>query len=230
MSGKIFAVYTVVLISIFASTSFTQHQITVKPSLGLYIYNSENSLKIMENEDYILNYGFEVSYENKDIFGYDIQLDYSYIYSGFDNYLEWIRTGESDPTPIGYSYSDISLTLNNFDLELKNEIDDYFAYGFGPSFSFVNRTFSDDQTGFVDRLASFAVGVSGSIDVKLPLDENTNYWFFYSGIKFRYLYGLLYDEGLRDLSDYNQHFVTGNLTIGICYSFNSNKKLKCLER
>ena len=173
----------------------------------------------MENEDYILNYGFELSYGNKDIFGYDIQLDYSYIYSGFDNYLEWVRTGESDPTPIGYSYSDISLSLNNFDLSLKNEIDEYFSYGFGPSFSFVNRTYTYDFVDFVDRLASFAIGINASIDFKYPLNESEQYLFLFSSVKYRYLFGLLYDKGLRDLSNYDQHFITGNFSVGIGYNF-----------
>ena len=219
MSGKIFAVYTAILISIFASTSFTQHQITVKPSLGIYLYNSENSLEIMGDENYLLNYGFEISYENKEIFGYDIQVDYSYMYSSKNKVLEFYAY---DPSPDGnsfYFYSDVSLSLHNFDISLKNEINEYFSYGFGPSFSFVNRSYIVEYSNFEDKLASFAIGVSGSIDLKLPLDENTNYWYLYSGLKLRYLYGLFYDEGLRDLSDYNQHFITGNLAIGIGYSF-----------
>jgi len=219
MSGKIFAVYIIILISIFTSTSFTQHQITVKPSLGIYIYNSENSLKIMGDENYLLNYGFEVSYENKNLFGYDIQADYSFVYSGIDDVLEFVYTGENSPDPLGVFYTDVTLSLHTFDVSLKNEISRFFSYGFGPSFSFVNRSYIVEYSDFEDRLASFAVGVSGSIDVKLPLDENTNYWYFFSGLKLRYLYGLFYDEGFRDLSDYNQHFVTGNLTIGIGYSF-----------
>jgi hypothetical protein len=219
MSGKIFAVYTVILISIFTSTSFTQHQVTVKPSLGLYIYNSENSLKIMGDENYLLNYGFEVSYENKDLYGYDIQVDYSYSCSDFENVLEFVYTGESSPDPLGFFHSDVSLSLHTFDVSLKNEISGYFSYGFGPSFSFVNRSYFIEHYDFEDRLASFAIGVSGSIDVKLPLGGNKNYWYFYSGLKLRYLYGLFYDEGLRDLSNYNQHFVTGNFSIGLGYNF-----------
>lgn len=101
MSGKIFAVYTVILISIFASTSYTQHQITVKPLLGLYIYNSENSLKVMGDENYFLNYGFEVSYENKNLYGYDIQVDYSYMNSDKNKVLEFYRY---DPSPDGNSF------------------------------------------------------------------------------------------------------------------------------
>jgi hypothetical protein len=173
----------------------------------------------MGDKDYMLNYGFEMSYENKDFYGYDLQLDYSYIYSGINNVLEFILTRETSVEPITVFYTDVSLSLHTFDISLKNELSDYFSYGFGPSFSFVNRSYAIDYSDFIDRLSSFAVGVSGSIDVKLPLDKNTNYWYFYSGLKLRYLYGLFYDKGLRDLSDYNQHFITGNLTIGIGYSF-----------
>ena len=219
MSGKNQKLIISVFLFLFTSLSFSQHQITIKPTIGGYIYNSENSLKIMGDENYLLNYGFELSYENKDIVGYDIQVDYSYSYSDFDNVLEFVYTGESSPDPLGYFHSDVSLSFHNFDISLKSEINEYFSYGFGPSFSFVNRSYIIDHYDFEDRLASFAIGVSGSINVKLPLDENTNYWYFYSGLKLRYLYGLFYDEGLRDLSDYNQHFVTGNLTIGIGYSF-----------
>lgn len=219
MSGKSLKLYIFFLIIHLSSISFAQHQITIKPAIGLYIYNSENSLKIMGDKDYLLNYGYEVSYENKDLYGYDLQVDYSYIYSGIDNVLKFILTSETDPNPMELFYSDVSLSLHTFDISLKNELSDYISYGFGPSFSFVNRSYSIDNYDFLDRLSSFAVGVSGSIDVKLPLDENNNYWYLYSGLKLRYLYGLFYDKGLRDLSDYNQHFITGNLTVGIGYSF-----------
>lgn len=219
MSGKNFSIYIWATLFLLTSISFSQHQITLKPTIGGYIYNSENSLKIMGNENYLLNYGFEVSYENKDLFGYDIQVDYSYMYSDKNKVLEFYVY---DPSPDGNSfffYSDISLALHTFDISLRNQLNKYFSLGFGPSFSFVNRSYIVEYSDFEDRLASFAVGISGSIDVKLPLDENTNYWYVYSGIKFRYLYGLLYDEGLRDLSNYNQHFVTGNFSIGLGYSF-----------
>lgn len=219
MSGKNFFFTIALVLLLFITISFSQHQVSLKPTIGGYIYNSENSLKIMENEDYFLNYGFEISYENKNLFGYDLQLDYSYIYSGFDNYLEWARTSENDPTPIGYSYSDIWLSLNNFDLALKNELDENFSIGFGPSCSIVNRTFSDDYTGFIDRLASFAIGVNASLDFKYRLDQSEQYLFLLGSVKYRYLYGLLYDKGLRDLSDYNQHFVTGNFSVGLGYNF-----------
>ena len=90
------------------NNSFTQNQITVAPVIGLYIYNSENSLPVMGDENYLLNYGFEVSYRNDNLLGYIIQFDYSYLYSGIDDVLKFVRTGEGGPEPLGYFYSDVS--------------------------------------------------------------------------------------------------------------------------
>jgi hypothetical protein len=52
-----------------------------------------------------------------------------------------------------------------------------------------------------------------------PFSDDSKDWFFYGGIKLRYLYGLIYDEKGRDLSNYNQHFLTLNLQLGIGYNF-----------
>jgi|WetSurMetagenome_2_1015567.scaffolds.fasta_scaffold01768_4 hypothetical protein len=204
--------------------SISQHQITVAPVIGLYIYNSENSLLVMGDENYLLNYGFEFSYKNNSLFGYMIQLDYSYLYSGIDDVLKFVRTGEGGPDPLGYFYSDVSLSLNTLDLSINGKLGNIFYYGFGPSFSIVNRSIiiespAVDYEDFADRLASFNIGLNGIIEMRIPLSEQNNYWYFYSGLKFRYLYGLFYDEGLRDLSDYNQNFVMTNLAIGIGYNF-----------
>lgn len=219
MSGKNFIFVISQFLFLFTSISFSQHQISLKPTIGGYIYNSENSLKLMENEDYILNYGFEVSYENKDVFGYDIQLDYSFIYSEKDKVLEFYSY---DPSPDGNSfnyYADVSLALSTIDISLKKELNKFITAGFGPSFSFVNRSYIVEYTDFVDRLASLAGGLSGSIDFKYPLTENSDAWYFSSGLKIRYLYSFFYDKGLRDLNNYDQHFVTANFVIGLGYQF-----------
>jgi len=221
----------ILLISFFAFSLFTnlysQNQITVSPVIGLYLYNSENSLPVMGDENYLLNYGFEVSYRNKNLFGYIIQFDYSYLYSGIDEAIKFVRTGEGSPDPIGVFYSDVSLSFNTLDISVNDKLGDIFSYCFGPSFSIVNRTIivengdfdGEDFVDFVDRLASFNIGIVGLIDMRIPISNNAEYWYFYSGLKFRYLHGFFYDEGLRDLKDYEQNFVTANLAIGIGYHF-----------
>jgi hypothetical protein len=202
-----------------------QNQITASPVIGLYLYNSENSLPVMDDENYLLNYGFEISYRNKKLFGYIIQFEYSYLYSSKDNVLEFEYYDPAPfPNPNRFFYSDVSLSLNTIDISVNGKLGDIFSYGFGPSFSIVNRSIIVENADignedFIDQLSSFCIGLNSLIEMRIPFSDDVNFWYFYGGLKIRYLHGLFYDEGLRDLDDYNQNFITGNLTIGIGYSF-----------
>lgn len=204
------------------SSSFAQNQITAAPVIGLYLYNSENSMPVMGDENYLLNYGFEVSYRNKNLFGNIVQVDYSYQYSEIDNVLKFIITYELEPDRA--FYSDVSLSLNTFDIFFIGNFGNIFSFGFGPSFSIVNRSILVEDPALVyenfdDRLASFNIGLIGLIDMRIPFSKSKEYWYFYTGVKIRYLHGFFYDEGIRDLSNYSQNFVTANLAIGIGYNF-----------
>lgn len=203
------------IIAILFSNSIAQNQIRLAPSAGIFIYNSENPLKITENSNYLLNYGFEASYFNQTLLNLKFQIDYSYIYASNNGALEFIRTSGID---IGTYSVDASLSFHSIDLLLKNKLGDNFSYGIGPSFSIVKRSIFYDEESFEDRLASFNVGLSATIDMITPLNESSTNWNFYGGIKLRYLYGLFYDENGRDLSNYNQHFLTLNLIIGLSYN------------
>ena len=75
---KIISFFSIIALIPIAN-SLAQHQVTISPVIGMYLYNSENSLPVMEDENYLLNYGFELSYRNKNLFGYIVQFDY-YIY------------------------------------------------------------------------------------------------------------------------------------------------------
>lgn len=212
-------------LSISLSISQAQNQISTAPVVVLYLYNSENSLPVMGDEDYLLNYGFEVSYENKNLLGYDIQFSYSYLYSRIDNVLEFRITNEIDPAI--YLYTDVLLTLNNLDISVNGNFGNIFSFGYGPSFAIVNRSIivekayfnGEEIVDFKDRLASFNIGLIGLINMNIPFSKSKEYWYFYTGVKIRYLHGFFYDEGIRDLSNYSQNFVTANLAIGIGYNF-----------
>jgi len=225
MTIKKIVLFCNLLLIIACSISRGQNQVTVAPVIGLYLYNSENSLPVMGDEDYLINYGFGISYRNKNMFGYDIQFDYCYAYSSKDNVLEFEFYDPSpNPNPNRFFYSDVSLSLNTIDVSVNGNMGSFFSYGFGPSFSIANRSIIIENADvnhedFVDILASFNIGLNGLIEMRIPFSNKTNFWFFYSGLKFRYLHGFFYDEGLRDLSDYNQNFVTANLALGIGYNF-----------
>jgi hypothetical protein len=209
---------TAITILLFFSFQFSsaQNQVKINPSAGVFIYNSENTLKITEMRNYILNYGFEVSYLNNNIFGYYIQVDYSHIYSGIDGTLEFFSTSGQD---VGVFIVDVSLSFNTIEILLKNNLNDNLFLSIGPAFSFVNRSVFYDKDNFEDRLASFNIGLTSTLDMQWPFSDDSKDWFFYGGIKLRYLYGLIYDEKGRDLSNYNQHFLTLNLQLGIGYNF-----------
>jgi hypothetical protein len=212
---KKYIIQIVSIIVIFFSYSIAQSQIRLSPSVGIFIYNSENSLKITDDGNFLLNYGMELSYLNHTLFNQRIQLDYSFIYAANNGALEFVRTTGFD---IGTSYVDASLSFHTVDILLKNELSEKLFYGIGPSFSIVNRNIFYDKENFEDRLASFNIGLSGTIDMITPISDSSTKWYFYYGIKLRYLYGLFYDEKGRDLSNYYQHFLTLNLLVGISYS------------
>ena len=207
------------------SISYGQNRVTVAPVIGFYLYNSENSLPVMGDKNYLLNYGFELNYENKNLLGYDIQISYSYLYSSIDSVIEFERYDPSpNPSPYRFLNTNVSLTFNNLDISLNGNLESVFSFGFGPSFAIVNRSIivenaDVNREDFVDRLASFNIGLNSLIEMRIPLSDKTNFWYFYGGLKFRYLHGFFYDEGLRDLSNYNQNYLTANLSIGIGYNF-----------
>ena len=212
---KIYIILNIAIISFFITSSFAQNQIKLSPSVGIFIYNSENPLKITDDSNFLLNYGIEASYLNQTMFNYNIQLDYSFIYAANNGALEFVRTSGFD---VGTSYVDASLSFHTIDILLKNKLSEKLFYGIGPSISIVNRIIFYEKENFEDRLASVNIGLSGTIDMITPISDSSTNWYLYYGIKLRYLYGLFYDENGRDLSNYSQHFLTLNILIGLSYS------------
>lgn len=209
---KKYTVKTFAIILIFFSNSIAQNQIKISPGLGTFIYNSENHLHITEDNNFLLHYGFELGYIDQDIFQQSIEIDYSYTYSIANGALEIVKTSGYD---MGITDVDASLSFHTLDILLRNKLSDIFSYGVGPSFSFVNRSVLYDTRDFEDRLSSFNIGITGTIDTIAPLTEDSRGLYFYWGIKLRYLYGLLYDKEGRNLSNYRQHFLSLSLLAGI---------------
>jgi hypothetical protein len=211
--------YQFMIIILLGINIFSQNQISLKPGFGFFIYNSENSLKVMADKNYLINYGFGISFEKEDLFGYNSQIEYSYTFSGRDKTLEFIRTVEGGPEPLGNYYSNTSLLFHNIDISLKGNLSEYFSYGFGPSLTIVNRTIEVPFIHFEEILASLCLGLNGIIDVILPFTEDINYFYFIAGLKIRYTHGIWYDNKGRYLDNYNQNFITINVSAGFGYNF-----------
>jgi hypothetical protein len=202
------------------SISFIQSQnkVNINFGYGIYLSNSENSLKIVGDESFrsYLHYGF--TYQRENLLGHNLMFEYSYHQITLEDALIFVRTGEHDPTPIGYFGADVSLVSHNFDLNYISDFGQYFSYGIGPSFIIANRIIDIEETLY-DKLASSGIGINGLIEFTLPFSESENYFFFTSMFKLRYTYSIWIDEGIRKLDDYHQEFLTTQISIGLGYSF-----------
>lgn len=218
---KYFFVFIWILLANFDILS--QNRINFNIGYGNYISNSENSMKIMVNKKFRSHLLFGLTYQKEDVFGYNLLIEYSYHEITEKNVIEFIRTGESSPEPIGSIGGDMTLISHNIDFNYVGVINNYFSYGIGPSLFIVNRIFEirnipfgEQPTSFYDKLASSGLGINGFLMFSTPITENI---FFSSKIKFRYTHSIWFDEGIRNLEDYYQQFVTGQVTVGLGYLF-----------
>jgi hypothetical protein len=202
---------------------YSQYKLSVNTGYGNYLSNSENSLQITKDSkfhDYLF-YGFTL--QKEDFFGYNLILEYNYHQIVIDNIVQSVVTGEGDPTPLGYNTGSMSLLSHTIDLDYVGTFDKYFSYGFGPSFDIINRTFKMNLgilgATFSDKLASSALGLNVFADVQFPLESAEKHLFFDFKIKFRNTHSIWFDKGIRNLDNYSQEFITGQILIGLGYSF-----------
>lgn len=216
MTKYILLLLSVIIIS---PLSKSQNKINMNIGYGYFIVNSENSLRIMTDQKYhpYINYG--IIYQRDNIWGYNIKIEYDYSKVIKDNVITFYRTGLDSPTIIGSFGGDMTLINHNIDLDYVGRISDYFDYGFGPSFVITNRILSIE--GYLyDKLASSGLGANVFIDANIPLSNEDDYFFLTSSLKFRYTHSIWFDKGIRDLDNYYQQFVTGQIQLGIGYAFN----------
>lgn len=191
-----------------------QNKINVNIGGGYYLINSENSLNMIENSKYRFFLLYDLSYQNSNIFGYNLIFEYSYQKIEKKNIIQFVSSSQTGQ----YSFwGNASLISHNFDLDYIGNISRYFSYGVGPSFIIINRIFSIQY--LYDKLASSGLGVNGFIDLNIPLSSGKNYIFFSSKLKFRYTHSIWYDKGIRNLDNYHQDFLTTQILAGVGFAF-----------
>jgi hypothetical protein len=206
------------------SLVYSQNKISVNLVYGNYLSNSENSLQITKDKKFrdFLTYGFTI--QKEDLFGMNLMLEYSYHNIKLDRIIKFEFY---DPAPVPGTppfWADMSLISHTFDLDYALKLQKYFSYGFGPSFEIINRIFKIDKISgtnltLYDKLASSALGVNGFLDFLYPLWESKNYLFLSCRLKLRYTHSIWFDKGIRDLDNYSQEFLTGQISLGLGYSF-----------
>ncbi|RJP61076.1 MAG: hypothetical protein C4539_20345 [Ignavibacteriales bacterium] len=207
----------------------SQSKVSLSAGYGNYLSNSENSTRIMGDKKFRSHFVSELSYQNENLLGLNLMIDFNYHEVTKKNVVEFLPTGE-DGSEIVDSYGiDLSLVSFNFDLSYVRTMSDNFSIGLGPSFCIINRIVDMDEgivtignisglLSFYDKLASSGLGANGFIMFNMPIMVDSKF-FITSKLKFRYIHSIWFDKGIRNLDNYKQEFITAQITLGIGYKF-----------
>lgn len=218
-------IITSALLLIVNSVLFPQYRISLNPGFGYYASNSENALRMMENQKKYRSYfSFGLSFQKDDFFGISLMLDYSYNHLTRDNLVVF---GYSDMSPIEYSkiHGGLKLSTHSIDIAYLGTLTRNFHFGIGPSFIITSRTYESEAgygdgrlvfPAFQDRLASSGLGINVFMMYNTPLIES---FYLTSKIKLRYAHSIWFDKGPRNLDNYSQEFVTPEVSVGLGYAF-----------
>lgn len=196
----------------------SQNKINLNIGYGHYLFNSENSTKIMGDKKFQSYVLYDFSYQRENLLGVTMMIEYSYQKITKKDVIQFIIYDPSPnpaPPPL---WGDIQLISHNIDFDYSARISKYFSFGIGPSFIIVNRILEVD-TLLYDKLASSGLGVNGFTEFSIPLNSGKNYFYFTSKLKYRYTHSIWFDKGIRDLENYSQEYFTVQILVGIGYSF-----------
>jgi hypothetical protein len=216
------------LILLICSCLYPQNKIYLSMNPGLSLFNSENSMKLIGDKTIDWFPGVSIGYERENVWGYNLYFEYNVTYNKVADVLSFVRTSPDSPVIDSWG-ADLILSLNNFDIGIKDNLTDNLSYAFGPTVTFASRSFVIDDAPRIpgetlsnnidDRLESLCLGVNASLNFQVPFSSGTSYPFFYSGLKFRYLHSIWFDARGRNVSNYYQSFLFSQLNLGIGYNF-----------
>lgn len=193
-----------------------QARIELNGGYGYYLSNSENATRIMNGRTFRSSYLFGLSFQKDNIWGMNFGLEYNYSQASIDKVFRNPVFENTIDNLVGYTEAKMTLITHNFDLTYRQNLVHNFSAGLGPSFVIVNRVF-EYGPWLYDKLASSGIGLNIYMDYSLPLTSHNDFYFI-SRLKVRYMHSVWFDEGIRDLSNYKQEFVTAQLSAGLAYS------------
>lgn len=215
------------MIFILSAGMMGQSKLMLSFNPGMSLYNSENSMLTIGDKSIGWFPGISLRYEKNNVSGLSYQIEYCFAYSKTTDVLDFPETNIGNGTILYTLGADLTLTEHNIDADLVYHIAEALSVSGGPTVALVYRSLEVDniptqtnlQKSLDDRLASLCLGVNCSINVELPLDDNPQYLFLFSSINARYLHSVYFDKRGRDLDDYYQSFLSGQVNIGLGYCF-----------
>jgi len=218
---------TIFIVALIFSCTHGQNIFIVSVNPGEYLYNSENDMHITDDRKVRWFPGLSLSFEKENVLGYNIQMEYSFVYFESMRNIKFYKK-ESETEPNTLLYANYFLTGHNYDLSIVSKLSESFNFYVGPSLAVYNRTidygypYNDPEIAALnlhDRLVSVCVGINAAINMKYPFSKAPRHFFFYSGLKVRYLHSILFDNRGRNTANYYQSFLTAQLNIGLGYNF-----------
>lgn len=219
--------FLLILLSFLLITThiYSQNRITFNFGYGYFLYNSENSMKIMGDKKFDSHLSYGVRFLRKDILGLDISLGYSFSESVKKRTLIFYRTDPNSPTIVDSYGSDVTLLTHTIELNYYTQITSYLSAGIGPTFLFANRILEANFPGegakfnIYDKLASACIGGNVFVEFTIPLNDAENYFFLSPKLKAVYAHSFWFDEKGRILDNYKQEFLDTQISVGVGYNF-----------
>jgi hypothetical protein len=220
------------LLSLFlclCSPLYAQNKIFLSYNPGISLYNSENSGKTIGDKHLGWFPGFSIAYESENIWGLNLLLEYNWTQKRIYDVQTFAMTTSTGSGTLGYFNADLILACHNLDISVSYKVKDWLYFAAGPTVSLVDRSIVMDNlpnyiqekvgSSFDDRLISLCLGVNGSVNIEIPFQTSSQYVFFFSSIKLRYLQSVWFDDRGRNLDNYSQSFIFTQLNIGLGYNF-----------
>ena len=219
---------TVLLILLCSLPLFARNRVMFSVNPGTSFHNSENSMQTIGGERLGWSPGMALAFEREDMWGLDLLAEYSFNASRANNVIEYVVTDVGGNLQFTYG-ANLMLLIHNLDLGVSYRENEWLNFSIGPTISFVNRTIKINgipsfegptaTRDFEDRLASLCAGFNVAASVQLPIDDGQEYPFFFSTFKLRYLHSVWFDGRGRNLDNYYQSFLVGQVNIGLGYRF-----------
>jgi len=204
---------------------FAQSSATASFHYGIYLANSENSLPIIGTQSVRGFAGFAVGYAHACWNHIALGIDAGYSASTVDRIQQFVESSPNGPFDFTYFYAHMSFKQFFGDFNIRYSVNERPVVGGGPSLAIVHRTVYTDPINvqnattiqLEDMLASSGIGLNGLIQARFPFGGSR--FAVITGAKFRYIHSIWFDKGERDLSNYSQSFLSGNLFAGTSYDF-----------
>ncbi len=215
-----FVVFTIFATSLPPSVkSQTRFRAAAQVVGGVYAFNSENELPLLQSGKLTYLYGVNtsigISLGNRRELAFDFQYDVCHANHPMVFYYSF-----GGPGTVSSFDGRVALYELSSDIGLRYDCNKWLQLGLGPSFATDSRTVDIPYGSIEDRVNSYCLGAHGVATARVPFNKNYGggfYWYY--SLKLRYLHSLFFDSHGRDLRNYSQSFLTTSLAAGIGYAF-----------